>query len=138
MRCEQILPDDIFRGFPCSMVACGCADKFGVREQADIEKYRSPELRDDGYLSLDSFNRLCRKYFNVQKKVYFRRKERPLLKDYIKTIDQPAFICVYGHLIYADPWADNERGGYFSFFDNDKDTVVCVWLLKQPIIKRSE
>lgn len=130
MRCRQIIPDDIFRGFPCSMVACGCADRKGGRERADVEKYRSPELHDDGYLPLDSFNRLCRKNFSVQKKVYFRRRERPALKDYIQMIDQPAFICVYGHLVYADPYADNEMGGYWSFYDNSADPVVCVWLLK--------
>lgn len=131
MRCKQIIPDDIFLGIPCSMVACGCADRNGVRERRDVEKYRSPELREtDGYLSLDGFNRLCRKYFHVQKKIYFRRTERPLLEDYIKTLDQPAFICVYGHLIYADPYADNGKGGYMSFFLNDNDPVVCVWLLK--------
>lgn len=94
-------------------------------ESSDLDKYYSDELRDDGYLSLDGFNRMVRKFFPVKKKLYFKRNERPTLREYLTTLEDDAFICVRGHYIYADAFCD----GYWSFFDNATDPVICVWLL---------
>ena len=94
-------------------------------KDSDIGKYYSDELKDDGYLSLDGFNRMVRKFFPVKKKLYFKRNERPTLQDYLTTLEDDAFICVRGHYIYADAFCD----GYWSFFDNATDPVICAWLL---------
>jgi hypothetical protein len=95
------------------------------KRYTDVGKYYSDELKDDGYLSLDGFNRMVRKFFPVKKKLYFKRNERPTLQDYLANLEDDAFICVKGHYIYADTYCD----GYWSFFDNAQDPVICVWLL---------
>jgi len=95
------------------------------KRYTDVHKYYSDELKDDGYLSLDGFNRMVRKFFPVKKKLYFKRNERPTLQDYLANLEDDAFICVKGHYIYADTYCD----GYWSFFDNAQDPVICVWLL---------
>lgn len=133
MHCWRITPDNCLVGTPCSVTAMACANAYNAEDRhrmekryTDIDKYYSDELNlDDGYLSLDGFNRMVRKFFPVKKKLYFKRNERPTLRNYLTTLEDDAFICVKGHYIYADAFCD----GYWSFFDNATDPVICVWLL---------
>lgn len=121
----RYIPTEWLLGAPCSVVAMACADYARTKEWcSEYDEYFSKELDGTGYLSLDGFNRLVRAHFPVQKKVYYNRANRVLLKDYLTMLDQAALICVKGHFIYAD------KKDYWSFFDNANDPVVCVWLLK--------
>lgn len=136
----RYIPTEWLQGAPCSVVAMACADYARTKEwRPQYDEYFSKELdgtgypshsgrhaagKACGYLSLDGFNRLVRAHFPVQKKVYYNRANRVLLKDYLTMLDQAALICVKGHFIYAD------KKDYWSFFDNANDPVVCVWLLK--------
>ena len=107
-------PDHALRGYACSIVAVSCALK---RIPQDL-----PRLRNDGWASLEVANKFIRAHLPVKKKVYFKRGQRPRLRDF--HVHGTAIVCVYGHLIYVD------HEEYYSFFDNLNDEVVCVWLLK--------
>lgn len=117
-------PDRVYHGLPCSMVAVGCAK--GLTNIFEIEKLRSPLLKEDGYLTLQGGNRLVRDNLDVKKRTDFRRNERPTLQEYIEAHpDSRAVICVLGHLLYYEG-----NGTYWSFFENEDDPVVAVWELK--------
>lgn len=64
-------------------------------------------------------------YYRYPKYVYYKRGERPALKEFLKTNFEKCGICVYGHFIYA------EGPDYWSFFDNDNDEIVAIWYLKE-------
>lgn len=118
----RYIPGSKYLGLPCSYVATGCAfeDYFGKPFNEDLPN----GLKDSGWLSLADGNRFVRKYLPVKKKLYFKRKERFPLSEFLKTNKDNAVVCVYGHLIYV------KGSDYISFFDNDDDPVVCIWLLK--------
>ena len=119
---ERIIPADIYENKPCSFVALGCAmDDYGY---TDSEIYESAKLRADGYLTLDEMNRYIRDHVNIRKKVYYKRSIRKTLKDFLSDNKSRAIICVTGHYIYAD------GSIYYSYYDNFKDEVVCVWYMK--------
>lgn len=117
------IPGKRYEGLPCSYVATGCAyeDLFKRPFPAPL----SDELRGDGYLSLEGANRYIRRYLPVRKKVYFRRSERPLLADMLEGNREKACVCLYGHFVYIS------GDDYWSFFENEKDPVVCIWYLKE-------
>jgi hypothetical protein len=115
------IPDYKFYGLPCSYVGTACA-----YENITGKSFPGPfpiGLKADGYLSLDNENRYIRKLLPVIKKEYYKRGERPLLKDFLKDNKGKCCICVYGHFLYAD------GGDYWSFFDNENDEVVCIWYI---------
>lgn len=119
----RIEPKYIYDGLPCSYVATGCAyeEHYGRTFMAPL-----PDgLRNGGYLSLEGANRFIRKYLPVRKRVSFRRSERPLLKDFLRTNHERACVCLYGHFVYIS------GGDYWSYFENENDPVVCVWYLKE-------
>lgn len=119
---KQIIPSDIYRGLPCSVVSVGCACQ--VDDLSGLSAFVSDDLHSDGYLSLDGMNRLIRANKKVKKTQYFRRWERPTLKDWAcEHPGQKAVICLLGHFIYFD------GQDYHSFFVNDNDPVVKVWFL---------
>ena len=65
----RIEPNAKYQGMPCSYAGTGCA-----YENIWGEPFRYPvpeNLRDDGYLSLDSANKFIRAHLMVRKKVYF-------------------------------------------------------------------
>ena len=118
---EQIIPDRIYDGLPCSMVAVGSALK--LTDQASVSRLKSDVLKNDGYLSLDGMNRLIRANMSVKKKVSYKRNERPSLKVWAAHTVERAIVCVYGHFLYFD------GKDYHSFFNNADDPIVAVWYL---------
>ena len=103
------------------MVAVGCA--LGQDRNKIISK--AAGLRGDGYLTLDHMNKYIRSLLPVQKKVYYKRGERPKLQDILKDNEKRAVVCLLGHYVYI------ENNDYWSFFKNEYDDVVCVWWLKE-------
>ena len=119
---KRITPDRVYEGLPCSMVAVGCA--LGLSDMGSISALRSPDLRSDGYLSLDGLNRLIRANLAVTHMEYFKRVDRPALRDWAHAnIGHRAVVCVLGHYIYFD------GRDYHSFLWNGGDPVVKVWYL---------
>lgn len=117
---------------PCSICAVKTAIELSMwcpwdPEEEDIRYFKMPEdinIKSDGYVTLKDMNKLVRKNFDVTKRLTFKRGERPTLKDFIR--DNPyetAIICCLGHYLYL------QEGTYYSFFNNDNDDVVSVWLL---------
>ena len=117
----KITPKSIYRDLPCSIVSVGCA--VGEADERVLENAKG--LKDDGYLTLDDMNRYIRSLLPIQKKEYFRKGERLLLKDFLSGNKRRAVVCLLGHYVYV------EGENYYSFFDNDWDEVVCVWWIKE-------
>ena len=114
----RIVPSDSLVNMPCSVVAVTCAAKttpMGLSDYLD-------KLRDDGYASLDRANRFIRDNVRVKKRINYVRSERVKLKDL--HLDGEAVVCVKGHFLYLD------HETYWSFFDNENDDVVTVWLMR--------
>lgn len=114
---SRITPDAIYDGLPCSVVAVGCALGSGSEIMVN-------GLKADGYLTLDNMNRYIRSLLPIQKKEYFKRGTRPLLKDFLEGNKKRAVVCLLGHYVYVD------KEDYWSFFKNEYDEVVCVWWIK--------
>ena len=106
-------PDNSLRGYPCSIVAVATA--LGCIPE------KLPCVRSDGWATLDVANKFIRENMPVKKRINYRRGERPLLCEL--NLDGRAIVCVYGHLLYLD------HDTYYSFFDNEDDDVVAVWIL---------
>lgn len=127
---KRIVPDRIYAGMPCSVVAVGCAMKLtDIRDVKDLfgaalTGQYGPKLHEDGYLSLDGLNGLIRAYLSVKRRVSFKRGERPTLRDFTHGFGGRAVICLEGHYIYL------EHGKYYSYFLNGDDKVVEVWYLE--------
>lgn len=120
MRCT---PESKYLGMPCSYVGTGCAyeDITGKPFSPELPE----DLRDDGYLTLEGENKFLRQFLKVKKKIYFRRTERMPLREFLYANTEKCCVCVYGHFIYVD------GKNYWSFFENENDPVVCVWILKE-------
>ena len=119
MLVKRLRPNDIFETLPCSVVTLGTA--LGVTDAEDIVY---PEgLADDGYLSLRDMNTFIRAHVPVERRVNFRRGERPVLREFLRENTHRAIICVLGHYLYAD------KNTYTSFLKNGGDPVVSVWYL---------
>lgn len=121
---KRILPDDVFRKLPCSVVAVGCALK--LTDKDAVNGLKSPKLHEDGYLSLNDMNTLIRANLSVVKRENYRRGERPILRDFCHGFGGRAVVCLEGHYIYV------EGGNYYSFFLNGDCKVVAVWYLDKP------
>lgn len=117
-------PDPKYLELPCSVVGTGCAYEYLTGYQFPLNNKTMPYgLKADGYLPLDKEDAYLRKFVQVTKKQYFKRGERPKLKEFLKDNKGPAAVCVYGHFIFA------VNGDYWSFFDNDNDEIVQIWYL---------
>ena len=120
---KRIVPNDIYKGWPCSVVAVGCA--LGITQKNDLKALKSPDLKEDGYLSLSAMNKLIRANMRVIKREDYKRSERMALRDFAHMYDgQRAIVCVKGHFIYFD------GHDYHSFFWNGGDQVVSVWYIE--------
>ena len=113
----RIIPDEDLINSPCSVVAVTMA-----KRKRGEEPIGYPLLREDGYASLYVSNQYIRLNFPVKKRTDYKKADRPKLKDL--HIEKTAIVCVLGHLIYVD------GDTYYSFFDNNEDSVVAVWELK--------
>lgn len=113
------LPDSIYEGYPCSVVAVGCAS--GLTDADALKSLLSSKLHDDGYLSLSGMNRLARTNLPIVKRYNYKRGERPTLLKFSCDFKEKAIICVIGHYIYCN------GEDYYSFFDNEFDDVISVW-----------
>lgn len=120
---KRIEPAPIYKGFPCSAVAVGCAKQ--IARRSDVKALKSPDLKDDGYLSLKGMNALVRANLTVVKQEKFKRGERPLLREYARQIKgKKAVVCVLGHYVYFD------GKDYWSYFWNGGDEVVSAWIIQ--------
>lgn len=117
----RFLPEKHLQDSPCSIVAIVSAKK---DLNINTETILPDTFKEDGYLDLDSMNKLIRENLPVKKKQYFKRTERILLKDFLENNIEKCIVCVYGHYIYVN------RKDYWSFFSNEKDKVVSIWFLK--------
>lgn len=117
---KRIVPADIYRGFPCSAVAVGCAKQ--ATRRSDVKALKSPELKDGGHLSLKGMNALVRANLAVVKQENYKRGQRPALRDWAhEHKGTKAIVCVLGHYVYFD------GKDYHSFFWNGGDEVVSTW-----------
>ena len=118
----RITPNAKYLNLPCSYVGTGCA-----YEQYHHKPFNEPlpsNLGEDGWSTLDNTNRYIRQYLPIRKKEYFKRGQRPILKDFLSSNTEKCLVCVYGHFIYVD------ANDYYSFFDNEYDPIVCIWYIK--------
>lgn len=106
-------PPDEYKHDPCSIVGIGCATEKHLHFSTS---------HADGYMTLRDMNKIVRENCTVKKRIDYKRGQRPKLRDL--HLDGRALVCVYGHFLYVD------REEYWSFFDNEDDEVVAVWLLK--------
>ena len=118
---KRILPNAMYRRKPCSVVAVGCA--LGASSDA-LTALTAPELRSDGYLTLDGMNRLIRAHMAVKRRFKYSRGDRPTLREFCHAFSGRAIVCVTGHYVYV------EGGDYYSFFYNGKDEVISAWILE--------
>ena len=121
-------PDPNWISLPCSICAVKTALDFWVppKLKDDFKEINIPDgfvVKKDSYVTLNSMNKLIRSNLPVRKRVNFKKGERPLLKDYIPNNQETAIICCLGHYIYQ------EYDKYYSFYNNDNDEVVSVWIL---------
>lgn len=112
-------PQSALHGYPCSVVAVASA----LGRLPDGTPEYLQKLKADGYATLQIANRFIRDNLPVKKRTDYKRGQRPKLKDL--HLDGQALVCVYGHMIYLD------HESYWSFFANEEDDVVTVWLLKE-------
>lgn len=118
-----IIPRDIYKRQPCSIVALGCA--LDIADRNALDAIKSPKLHEDGYLSLNDMNTLIRANLSVIRRVNYKRGERPVLRDFCHEFSGKAILCLEGHYVYV------EGGNYWSFFKNGSDKIVCAWFLTQ-------
>ena len=122
----QIKPADKYSGLPCSYVGTGCAyeDIYGKPYTEPLQE----GLRDDGWFTLENMNKFIRTKFPIKKKQYYKRGERPLLRDFLADNAARCCVCVYGHFIYVN------GKDYWSFFNNENDEIVCIWFINESKI----
>lgn len=118
---KRIVPNKIFRGAPCSVVALGCA--LHVTNRGALRALYSDDMKADGYLSLRGMNALVRAHMHVKQRWNFKKDVRPCLRDFCHDFSGRAIVCVLGHFVYV------EDGDYYSYFFNGDDKVVTVWVL---------
>ncbi len=119
---KRILPSEIYRELPCSVVAVGCALK--IAEKSKLDALFSSRLHSDGYLSLKGMDELMRAFLGVTKRTTYKRGQRPCLRDFCHGYNGKAVVCLLGHFVYI------EGGDYYSFFFNGGDDVVAVWKIE--------
>ena len=119
----RYIPESVYHGVPCSIVAVGTA--LGYETEEEVGSLKPIGIYPDGYLPLEAGNKFIRQHLPVAKREYFKRGQRPRLGDILAGNKREAIICCYGHLIYAD------GESYYSFFENVNDDVVSVWWLKE-------
>ena len=113
---KRLEPPQELRGMPCCIVAVACA----LGKIPKIE----PNLKEDGYTTLEEANKYIRKNLSVRKRIDYKRGNRPKLKEI--NMDGKAIVCVLGHYLFVD------GDVYYSFFNNNNDNIISIWLLNEP------
>lgn len=124
----QVVPEDKYKWVPCSQVALGIAcEKTGVEYFLPISVFDAIGSSESGYLTLRDMNKFVRALLPIKKRKDFKRRERPLLREL-----EPckAVICVVGHYLYMD------YDKYYSFFDNENDDVVAMWIIDEDKVAK--
>lgn len=119
----RITPNNKYNGLPCSYVGIGCAYEDIYKKP--FEEPMLGNLKDDGWSTLENTNKYVRSLLPVKKKVYYKRSERFTLREFLETNNAKCLVCVYGHFVYVN------GEGYWSFFENEDDKIVCIWYLKK-------
>ncbi len=120
---KRILPNNIYRGLPCSVVSVGCA--LGVDKWSGLNGLFSADLRPSGFLSFKAMNALIRANMGVIGRGRYSRENRPILRDFAHANKgKKAILCVGSHYVYFD------GRDYHSFFYNGKDKVMEIWWLE--------
>lgn len=136
----RIIPKMQYYGSPCSHVAVQTArDELIMDDIRPVGDKWLPRIKSkDGWCTLSDMNRCVRKYFNVAKRVDYKRGQRPTLSYFLRNIENmfgneylsySAIIVVYGHCIFMD-----KNKNYYSYYENEDDEVVAVWFLKNEHI----
>ena len=112
-------PNDYLADSPCLVTALYCAT--GLFESP----HGYPNLKKDGYATLSAANKWIRENLDIKTRTDYKRGERPKLKDL--HLDGQAVVCVLGHYIFLD------HETYWSFFDNEDDDIVVVWILENRV-----
>jgi hypothetical protein len=136
---KQNIPNQVFSGYPCITVGIGCAygsfdnaeilikscESDGLLPGADFYNCIGSKGDRSGYCSLKDANTIVRRGFDIKKAITYKRGERPSLSEFAKQFpDEKALICVAGHFIYY------HNREYDSFFNNENDPVIKVWLMR--------
>ena len=117
----RITPDSKYNGMPCSYVSTGCAYEDMYRKPFPVDV--SEHVKADGWLTLNDMNAYIRAVLPVKKKTYYKRNERMTLREFLLQNEDNCIVCVAGHFIYVD------NANYWSFFNNEDDSVICIWKL---------
>lgn len=116
----RYMPAKYLTDLPCSIVAITSAkNNLNICTETKFPE----ELKENGYLDLNSMNKLIRTNIKVKKKQYLKKTERIPLENFLESNTEKCIICVYGHYIYVN------GEDYWSFFPNEKDKIVCIWYL---------
>lgn len=118
----QITPNERFNGKPCSMVALYYAYRNVYKQNISVEEI--VKARPDGYLALSKMNMYINLLFHVKNAKQYGKNKRFFLKELLQNNDKKLIVCLLGHYIFVD------GKNYFSYFCNDYDKVVKVWVLE--------
>ncbi len=106
---------------PCSYIALVCATKDMVVPFLSVHL---PKVDRKGYCKLADMTPSIKAHFPNVRYIYVRPAWRSTLSNFIEGHKgTKAIICVQGHFIYFD------GTDYYSYFDNDQDTVIAIWML---------
>lgn len=136
---KQNIPNQIHNGYPCITVSIGCAlnsfydaktliedcERSGLLPGTGFYNGIGTKGNTGGYCSLKDANTIIRKGLDIKKAATYKRGERPSLSEFAEQFpNEKAIICVAGHFIYY------HNREYDSFFNNENDPVIKVWLIK--------
>lgn len=120
---NRLLPDERLSCYPCCVVAVASAIGYNeAASRAALSRKWFPNTKPDGYVTLPDANQFIRSNLNIRKRIDYKRGERVKLKELC--LNDRAIVCLLGHYIYLD------HNKYYSFFDNENDDVVTVWIIK--------
>lgn len=105
---------------PCSQIALMCA----AEDMVVPLTVQPPKVDKVGYCRLQDMNQVIRKVFPQARFIYVNRAFRNTLSHLIAGHQGiKMIICVQGHFIYFN------GSDYYSYFNNDNDTVIAIWML---------
>lgn len=120
---KRVMPNNIYKGLPCSVVSVGCA--LGVDAWSGLNGLFSSDLKSNGFLSFKAMNALIRANMAVAGRSRYNREDRPVLREFAHANPgRRAILCVGSHYVYFD------GKDYYSFFFNGDCKVMEIWWLE--------